>query len=230
MGKGQKSSRTVKDQSGIKESTRAIIRRDGGFYVVVEILKKVKFKDRGVVNFDKPVISVLVHVIESNLPMPANTYNPIFMFKRECNVVKKVVDAFEVTDGNDTYIGMPTPEEYFTLPDFGNHINADVPIEVETQNKTPAGYVVTENKIGLHYVTANFVQRFESVEVADAFLTQMEKDIAGFLVSLEKFWKGNVKLLSWSKLWTIGVTKGGAESECSNVMIPSFTEGKGKIQ
>lgn len=233
MGQTAKSNKVVKTQSELKERVRMIVRRDGGFYAIYEVLKKVKFKNKGKVSFEKPLFSLLVHVVESNLPLPANTPNPIFMFKREkAIVVPDDKGDFQVFDGADEYCGMPTPEEYFTLPDWGNHINADLPEQVKLPtpvDDTPdPGRTLTEYRIGLHYLSSMFVKQFESAEDADAFLAKMHKDLQVFLLDLEKFWQVNEKSIGWGKMWTHGTTKSLTDTVSNDVMIPSFTEGKGR--
>ena len=192
--------------------------RDGGYYVIMEILRKVKFKHQGKVCFDTPAFTLLINVVESNLPLPANVHNPVFKFKRGSNIVTAFNADGTITakDGKDDYVGTPTPEEYFTLPDYNNIINADVPSKQEDGT----------HKIGEHYIHSTFVKIFEKVEDADAFVEGMLGEVERFLNDLDAFKQLNEKYFEWEKFTMDSVNPEGHNQITLTKGGPSFTEGR----
>src|SRR4030067_462172 len=122
------------DMTKFKNIIRNKADHDRSFYAIVQILKKIKFKHKGTPTVDKPVFTVLFNVVESNLPIPANAYNPVFMFKRANPELVLTIggpgpDKWTPQESGDDYIGTPSPEQYLTLPDYDNNINSDAVVE-----------------------------------------------------------------------------------------------------
>jgi len=192
--------------------------KEGGYYIILEILRKVKFKHQGKVSFEQPAFTLLINVIESNMPMPANVHNPIFKFKRGSDIVTAFNADGTITakDGNDDYVGTPTPEEYFTLPDYNNVINADTPVKL----------VDGTHKLASHYLHSTFVKIFDKVEDADAFVTALLGEMERFLLELEAFVDQNEKFFEWEKLTMESVNPDGHNQITLAKGGPSFTEGR----
>lgn len=169
---------------------RALIRnlsaRDGGiYYTVLNIRKRIHFKKDGIV-YTIPKVLLDITIVESNLPMPANVYNPVFKYRRDNK--ENPLDATKVS-----YVGLPTPEEYFTLPEgVDNQINKSDP---------PGDY----------FLTPGFLKWFEDMESADGFLTTMADQIKIFLCELQEFVEANKKYFDWEEIGTIGIMKTGVK-------------------
>lgn len=207
-----------------KEKMRKKARETEGYYVIMEILRKVKFKHQGKVSFEKPAFTLLVNVVESNLPMPANVYNPVFKFKRGTNIVKLKPDGtIEAADEKDDYVGTPTPEEYFTLPDYNNAINSDEPVKNED------GTV----KLGEHYIHSTFVKIFDKPEEADAFILALVSEVERFVADISSFVEQNDKLFEWERFTMNGISDEGQNEitilkggKANRGTVISFTEGR----
>jgi hypothetical protein len=201
------------DMTKFRNIVRGKAREERSFYATVEVLKKMKFKHGGKTTVDKPVFTVLFNVIESNLPMPANAYNPVFMFKRtNPELVQK--DGKWVPQGeNDDYIGTPSPEQYFTLPDYDNGINADAVIERDGKKV-----------IGDYYLASMFLKTFESAEVADDFIKRVMKDLEAFLAAMTNYMTEKKTLFEWEGYHLAGATKATSEIKLIHTTVASFTE------
>ena len=145
-------------------------------------------------------------------------HNPIFKFKRGSDIVTAFNADGTITakDGNDDYVGTPTPEEYFTLPDYNNVINADTPVKL----------VDGTHKLASHYLHSTFVKIFDKVEDADAFVTALLGEMERFLLELEAFVDQNEKFFEWEKLTMESVNPDGHNQITLAKGGPSFTEGR----
>lgn len=166
-----------------RNMVRTSVKTTNGFYVVMEIMKKVKFKHNGEMRLKNPAFTLLVNVVESNLPMPANNYNPIFKFKRKLRKPEEMESAPEETE----YVGIATPDEYFTMPDLDNLVNSD-------------------KERGEFYLASGFTRVFDDGLKADSFLDEMMIDLQDKLNALEKFMNDNRKMLEWESYGLGGVT------------------------
>ncbi|VVB53417.1 Uncharacterised protein [uncultured archaeon] len=196
-------------------------KRDGNFYVILKVLKKIKYKYKGKTNFEKPLFAMLVDISESNLPMPANAYNPVFMFKRQSTRSDSEGKPIGDSDG-DEYAGTPTPEDYFTLPDISNAINSDAPV---------ASADKMTYDIGLHYLSSVFLQNFDNPEAADLFLNKVVADVERFLKDLSDYVERNQKTFDWESLSYNGSTRNVSKSVTvvkGMGTVVSFSEGRAK--
>jgi len=203
------------DMTKFKNTIRGRAQEDKSFYVTVEILKKIKFKHDSNIAVDKPVFTVLFNAFQSDLPIPANMYNPVFMFKRaNPELINK--DGKWIPQGtDDDYVGTPSPEQYFTLPDFDNGINADAIIP----NPNKEG-----GRIGDFYLASMFLKTFESAEVADDFIKRVMKDLEAFLTAMTKYMIEKKALFEWEGYNYMGATKGRSEIRLMHKAVASFTE------
>lgn len=175
------------DPQSFRSMVRTIATKDGGaYYVVLHIVKRARFKKDGIA-LEIPKVVIDVTVIESNLPMPSNVYNPIFKYRRDNK--ENPLDASKVS-----YFGLPTAMEYFTLPE-----NAE-----NTINKS--------EPVGEYFLTPGFIKWFEDMASADAFLTVMRDQIKIFLDELQAFVETNKKYFDWEEIGAVGITKTGIKT------------------
>lgn len=196
-----------------KNTIRAEGDQNRSYYTVVEVLKKIKFKHKGKNAIEKPVFTVLFNVVESNLPMPANAYNPVFMFKRKNPELVNRDGKWVPRDEDDDYIGTPSPEQYFTLPDYDNGINADAVVERDGKKF-----------IGELYLASMFLKTFDSGEVADAFIKQIMDDLQGFLAAITNYMTEKKDLFEWEGHNLMGATKVSTQMKLMFKAVASFTE------
>jgi hypothetical protein len=216
--------------SEFRTKVRAAARAEHSLYVIMEVAKKVKLKHDGKDVTTKPIYTIYLNVTESNLPMPANMYNPVFMFQRGNRTVETIAGT-GISDHGDKYVGCPSPGQYFTLPDFDNKINADA-VEVR-EVMVETGGVPGEEKaikyvIGEHYLTSAFLQTFDDPLKANAFIVAVKTELHQFLADLQAYLDKHSVMVKWGGYEHHAVTK-GASMEARLVdgdgSIASFTEG-----
>jgi hypothetical protein len=216
--------------SDFRIKVRAAAKAEHSLYVIMEVAKKLKLKHDGKDVSERPVYTIYLNVTESNLPMPANMYNPVFMFVRGSQQVE-TEHGTGIIDKGDKYIGCPSPGQYFTLPDYDNKINADAvevrEVMVETGG-VPAAEKATEYIIGQYYLTSAFLQTFTDPVKADAFIVAVKTELRQFLSDLQRFLDTHPDMVKWGGYEHHAVTKGTAvEARLvdGDGSIASFTEG-----
>lgn len=160
------------------------------YYLVLNIIKRNRFVRDGVVKIvekngiKEPVPQVLVSidVIESNLPMPVNMYNPIFKFVR--NDKGNPLDTKKAS-----YYGLPSAIEYFTLPE-----NVE-----NTFNK--------REPVGEYFLSPGLLKWFDDMKQADDFLIMLGEQIKIFLDELQVFVEKQKIYFDWEANEAIGITK-----------------------
>jgi hypothetical protein len=216
--------------SEFRTKIRAMAKVERSLYVIMEVAKKLKLKHDGKDVSERPVYTIYLNVNESNLPMPANMYNPVFMFERGNRTVETAAGT-GITDHGDKYVGCPSPGQYFTLPDYDNKINADAvevrEVMVETGG-VPASEKATQYLIGQYYLTSAFLQTFTDPVKADAFIVAVKTELRQFLSDLQRFLDTHPDMAKWGGYEHHAVTK-GATMEARLVegdgSFASFTEG-----
>jgi hypothetical protein len=210
------------EANDFKDEVRAAGEKEGGLYIIYEIAKKVKLKHEGEIRTEHPAFSVYIHVIESNLPIPASCYAPVFKFKRaDCHAF-----ASARTDKGDVFVGFPTPEEYYTLPDFDNKINADkvvVPDEGEQKELRAT--------IGEYYLSSAFIQIFDDPKVFADFLVKFKKELNDFLDALQTYHELHPDMMEWGGFELHGATQKSSfdlRLVKGDGTLSSFTEGNVK--
>jgi len=174
---------------------RAIIRgsaekNNWTYYVVLHIIKRARFVRDGVVKIVEkdgiavptPQILMSVDVIESNLPMPINVYNPIFKFIR--NDKDNPLDPKKAS-----YYGIPTAFEYFTLPEN---------VENTLNHREP---------VGEYFTSAGILKWFDTMSQADMFLVMLADQIKVLLDDLQVFVEKNKVYFDWEAVESIGITR-----------------------
>lgn len=190
------------------------LNEESEFFMVTTIALKPKLKVYGVIRRDKPFYCVMVRVNQSNLPVPTMLYNPVFKMKR-----LDLKDPF--APKKQQYIGITSPEDFFTLPDFTNTVNAD-----EDEN----GKLVIKE----YYADSIFTQYFDSAKDANFFIDQLLDDLRLFLLELANFIKEKDfwEMLDWEGSYLAGVTKGWSDhkKEFVQPFVASFMEKVGGVK
>jgi len=211
-----------------KTEIRANTKGEKQPYVLMEIAKKVKLKHEGKDRTENPAFTVYIRVIESNLPLPASVYNPVFMFKRGCPFVENE-HGTGIVDRGDVYVGSPSPGQYFTLPDFDNKINPDA-VEAITNEKADAPDPI-KWRIGEYYLTSAFIQIFASAKEADEFINKVKTELRQFLIDLDTFMKTRPEMVEWGGYEYHAVSKTFVKHTrlvSGDGSFASFTEGNVK--
>lgn len=196
----------IKDYS--TEMKQRALNESSEFFVILTIAKKPKFKVYGKIRWNPPFYCIMVDTNRSNLPLPANVYNPYFKMRR--------TDMKEPFNNElQKYVGITSVDEYFTLPDFSNRINSD-------------------EQVGEFYATSAFTEVFDSSKQADFFISNLLDELRKFLNELANFIKDDQRkeLTEWEGTYLAGVTKAWVDHEQILVypLVSSFMEKVGGLK